>query len=73
MITEEQKAHLRMLRQREASLNDVIASQQREADKLKAEINASQALVDDCNSRMQFIKDKLSKWPDVWPDNPQSK
>jgi peptidoglycan hydrolase CwlO-like protein len=67
MITEEQLAQLQELRKKERSLNQEIADAQSEISKIEAEVNARQRELDDCNDRLEFVKDKLSKWPDVWP------
>lgn len=67
-ITEEQLAQLAELRKRESQLNQEISAKQSEISKLESEINSRQAVLNDCNKDKDFIKTKLSQWPNVWPD-----
>jgi peptidoglycan hydrolase CwlO-like protein len=72
-ITEEQLAQLAELRKKENQLNQSITTKQSEATKLESEINSRQAVLNDCNKDKDFIKTKLSQWPNVWPDyNPNN-
>lgn len=67
-ITQEQLMQLRELRKQERSLSELIDKKKAEKSKLERELNAQKSVLKDCESRTQFVKDKLAKWPDVWPD-----
>jgi septal ring factor EnvC (AmiA/AmiB activator) len=67
-VTEEQLAQLQELRKKEKQLTQDIANKQSDNSKLEGEINARQAVLNDCNKDKEFIMQKLSQWPNVWPD-----
>lgn len=69
-ITEEQLAELQRLRRAEAELKDKIANTNAEAKKLKDELADIERQVKDCNTKTEFVKEKLDKWgsADLWPD-----
>ncbi|MFN3305750.1 MAG: hypothetical protein ACK42Z_01045 [Candidatus Kapaibacteriota bacterium] len=67
-ITQEQLMQLRELRKEQSSLTEQINKRKDEKTKLERELNARKAELKDCEGRTQFVKDKLAKWPDVWPD-----
>lgn len=67
-ITDEQLAMLQELRKKERSLQQQIADTEREISKVKNELSARKAELKDCNEDTEFVKQKLSQWPDVWPD-----
>lgn len=67
-ITEEQLMQLRELRKQERSLNEAINKKKDNKMKLERELNSRRAELRDCQEKTQFVKDKLAKWPDVWPD-----
>lgn len=67
-ITQEQLMQLRELRKQQSSLTESINKKKDEKAKLERELNARKAELKDCEERTQFVKDKLAKWPDVWPD-----
>lgn len=69
MITEEQLAMLQDLRRQEAQLTENIQTAKSDLNRLKSELKSREAELNDCNSRTQFVKDKLSQWPNVWPEN----
>ena len=66
-ITDEQLAKLRDLRQQEQTLNQQLRAKEDERTRVQNEIKARKAELDKCNSNMQFVKDKLAQWPNVWP------
>ena len=67
-ITEEQLAQLQELRRQERSLQDGIANKKAELGRINDEINMRKTELKNCNSELDLIKQRLSKWPDVWPD-----
>lgn len=67
-ITEEQLMQLHELRKQERSLNDAISKKKDYKMKLERELNSRRAEFRDCQEKTQFVKDKLAKWPDIWPD-----
>ncbi len=67
-ITQEQLMQLRELRKEQSSLTEQINKRKDEKTKLERELTARKAELKDCEERTQFVKDKLAKWPDVWPD-----
>lgn len=68
MITEEQMLQLQDLRKKERTLNQDISNKQTEISKIEKELNARKAEADNCNKETEFVKQKLSQWPNVWPD-----
>lgn len=69
MITEEQLAMLQDLRRQEAQLTENIQTAKSDLNRLKSELKSRESELNDCNQKTQFVKDKLSQWPNVWPDN----
>lgn len=67
-ITEEQLAQLQELRRQERSLQDGIANKKAELSRIKDETNMRKTELKNCQSELDLIKQRLSKWPDVWPD-----
>ena len=67
-ITEEQLARIRELRGQERSLTESIQKKQNEKSSLDRELNARKSEMRDCQKEMDFVKGKLSLWPNVWPD-----
>lgn len=72
-ITDEQLARLQELRKQERQINADIASKESEISKIEGEIRSRQAELSDCNKDKDFIMQKLSQWPNVWPDYTPSK
>lgn len=68
MITEEQLIQLQDLRKRESQLNQDITGKTAEISKVEKELNARKAELDNCQKDREFVKQKLSQWPNVWPD-----
>lgn len=66
-ITDEQLAQLRELRRQEKSLTESIQKDKDEKRRLESELNARKAELDKCAKEREFIMEKLSKWPNVWP------
>ncbi len=73
MITEEQLAQLQELRRKDRQLNEDISNKNAEINKIESEINARKKELNDCNKERDFVKQKISEWPNVWPDYNPSK
>ncbi|MDT3740773.1 MAG: hypothetical protein RO257_14880 [Candidatus Kapabacteria bacterium] len=73
MITEQQMNRLQDLRNKEKQINAEISAKESEIPKIETEINARQSVLSDCNKDKDFIMQKLSQWPNVWPDYTPSK
>jgi len=68
MITPEQLQELKDLRAKEKSLTEQINAKKGDISKIKSEISSRETELKDCNEKSDFIKQKLSMWPNVWPD-----
>jgi septal ring factor EnvC (AmiA/AmiB activator) len=68
MITEEQLQQLNELRKQERSLTEMIDKKKQQKSRLEQELKSRQVELDDCQKKKEFVQDKLSKWPDIWPD-----
>lgn len=67
-ITEEQLMTLKELRKEERSLSEQIKKKQDEKSKLEVEIKTRRTELKKCQDEVDFIKQKLALWPDIWPD-----
>ncbi len=67
-ITEEQLQQLDELRKQEKSLRAEISSVQDEKSSLQREIDARKKELEKCQKDTEIVKQRLSEWPDVWPD-----
>lgn len=67
-ITEEQLMQIKELRKSERALDDKIASQKTELSEIEKELAARKAVLNDCNKRQEYVKNKLNSWPNIWPD-----
>lgn len=67
-ITEEQLIQIKELRKSERALDDKIASQKTELSEIEKELAARKAVLDDCNKRQEYVRNKLNSWPNIWPD-----
>ncbi|MBI5323679.1 MAG: hypothetical protein HZB41_00060 [Ignavibacteriae bacterium] len=67
-ITEEQMTQLKELRNKEKSLTEMIARKKQEKKNLEAEVNARKAELKKCQDDKAFVTEKLSQWPNCWPD-----
>jgi septal ring factor EnvC (AmiA/AmiB activator) len=68
MITPEQLQELKEIRAKEKSLTEQINSQKSDIKKIEGEIKARESELKDCNEKTDFVKQKLSQWPNSWPD-----
>lgn len=67
-ITEEQMMQLQELRKQERSLQDAISNKKGELNRLKDEINMRKSELRSCEGERDLIKQRLSQWPNIWPD-----
>ncbi|OGU40101.1 MAG: hypothetical protein A2X61_06850 [Ignavibacteria bacterium GWB2_35_12] len=67
-ITEEQMMQLKELRNKEKSLTEMISRKKQEKKNLEAEVNARKAELKKCQDDKAFVTEKLSQWPNCWPD-----
>lgn len=68
MISEEQLQQLKELRKQERSLTEMIEKKKDQKSRLERELKSRQAELDNCTEQKEFVQDKLSRWPDIWPD-----
>ncbi|MPM79236.1 hypothetical protein SDC9_126269 [bioreactor metagenome] len=67
-ISEEQLSKIAEMRRQEKTLNSEITTQQSAKAKLDREVQTRTAEANDCNSKRNIIKQRLSAWPNIWPD-----
>ena len=67
-ITEEQLKQIKELKAQERSLQDDIQKKKDEKAKLESELNSRKSELKKCSDEVDFIKQKLATWPDIWPD-----
>ncbi len=73
-VTEEQLLKLKQLKDKERELTSQIAAKKNEKASLEKELQARLGELKDCQKESDYIKSKLTNWPDVWPDwKPESK
>ena len=65
-ITQEQLSEMRRLRSDEVRLKSDISDLESELRSVRDELTARQRMVDDCNTRRQFVQSKL-KQENPWP------
>jgi hypothetical protein len=70
MVTPQQLEELKELRAKEKSLTEQIQTQKDDISKIKTEIGSRESELKDCTEKSDFVKQKLSQWPNVWPDWP---
>ncbi|MFH1050051.1 MAG: hypothetical protein V1779_03860 [bacterium] len=70
MVTPQQLEELKDLRAKEKSLTEQIQTQKDDIGKIKTEIGSRESELKDCTDKSDFVKQKLSQWPNVWPDWP---
>jgi septal ring factor EnvC (AmiA/AmiB activator) len=66
--TEEQLKQIADLRHEIASLDNTIKQKQDEKARLASEVASRESEAKKCADDRAFVQDKLSKWPDCWPD-----
>ncbi len=67
-ITEEQLEKIADLRRQEKTVSSEITSTQNERAKMNKELQARKAEADDCNQKRNIVRQRLSQWPNIWPD-----
>lgn len=67
-IKDEQLAELAELRRNERSLSSDLTTQQNLKTKLESELQSRVKEVKDCGDRLEIVKQRLSIWPNIWPD-----
>lgn len=68
MITPEQLSQMRDLRGQERNLTEQIRAKHDEKSKITQELNARMSELKKCTDDKTFIQQKLSQWPNCWPD-----
>jgi len=68
MVTEQQLAMLKDLRNQKESLSAEIKRVQDDTRSLQSELSRKKADADECDRKKKFVEDKLRNWPNVWPD-----
>ncbi len=67
-VTEDQLSKLRELRAESARLSTEIQKKDAEKVRLDAELARRRSEAKECADKLAFVQDKISKWPNVWPD-----
>jgi len=70
MVTPQQLEELKELRAKEKSLTEQIQTQKDDISKIKTEIGSRESELKECTDKADFVKQKLSQWPNSWPDWP---
>jgi peptidoglycan hydrolase CwlO-like protein len=67
-INEDQLAKLAELRRQEKSLNSEITAEKNAKAKLDNELQSRTNEANDCSAKRDIVKQRLSSWPNIWPD-----
>ena len=67
-IKEDQLSKLAALRQQERSLTSEIADVQNTKSRVDREIQTRKSEYNDCDGKREIVKQRLSVWPNIWPD-----
>ena len=67
-IKDEQLSKLAELRRQERALSSDLTAQQSARTRLNSELTARTAEVNDCNGKLEIVKQRLAAWPNIWPD-----
>ncbi|MDZ4746072.1 MAG: hypothetical protein SGJ05_08730 [bacterium] len=67
-IKEEQQTMINKLRTEERQLTSDTETAERNRTRISSELNSRQGEVRQCNERKAFVQDKMSRWPNIWPD-----
>jgi outer membrane murein-binding lipoprotein Lpp len=71
-IKEDQLSKIAELRRQEKSLNSDIVDMQNSKAKVDRELQTRTSEYKDCDGRRDIVKQRLSAWPNIWPDyNPK--
>ena len=67
-IKDDQLTKLAELRRQERSLNGEISDLQNTKAKVDRELQTRTSEYNDCNGKRDIVKQRLSVWPNIWPD-----
>lgn len=67
-IKDEQQSMINKLRTEERQLTADTETAERNRTRISGELNTRQGEVRQCNERKAFVQDKMSRWPNIWPD-----
>ena len=67
-IKDDQLTKLAELRRQERSLNSEISDLQNTKAKVDRELQTRTSEYNDCNGKRDIVKQRLSVWPNIWPD-----
>jgi len=67
-IKEDQLSKLAELRRQEKTLNSEIADLQNAKARVDRELQTRTTEYNDCDGRRSIVKQRLSVWPNIWPD-----
>lgn len=67
-IKDEQQNLINRLRTEERQLVIDTETAERNKTRISGELNTRQGEVRQCNERKAFVQDKMSRWPNIWPD-----
>ncbi len=67
-IKDDQLSKLAELRRQEKSLNSEISDLQNAKAKVDRELQTRKSEYNDCNGKRDIVKQRLSVWPNIWPD-----
>ena len=67
-IKEDQLSKIADLRRQERSLTSEISDVQNTKARVDRELQTRQSEYNDCDGRRGIVKQRLSAWPNIWPD-----
>ena len=67
-VKEDQLARLAELRRQERALNSEISDVQNTRPRLDRELQTRSSEYNDCDGKREIVKQRLSVWPNIWPD-----
>jgi len=67
-IKEDQLSKLAELRRQERSLTSEISDVQNAKAKVDRELQTRKSEYNDCDGKRTIVKQRLSVWPNIWPD-----
>ena len=67
-IKDDQLAKLEELRRQERAINSEISELQNTKSRIDREVSARTSEYNDCDGRREIVKQRLSVWPNIWPD-----
>jgi len=67
-IKDDQHSKLAALRQQERSLQSEIQDAQNTKSRIDRELQTRKSEYNDCDAKREIVKQRLSVWPNIWPD-----